>query len=155
MQQTPETPPIGYTLGMFPAWLAPAIRMHKGKVHCVWGCPINDFGIVPQPTPAEAYNNGTLALVAKVREVDPAATITICTSTATNIPAMQAWRLQVDTLIRNGAAANGYGMVDLAADPFLANPANTKDGTHLTNAGFDRMAELIGPRIAAWEAALP
>lgn len=153
IQPPGSTVPNSYTLGLFPGWIAQAIRQHRGRVHVVWGTPLNDYTSLtpPTPTPDFIYANATLALINLVRGIDPTATITLCTGTHSSNPNFENALGLGSTLIRNGAAANGYGVVDLWNDPFMQNTAvATKDGSHLSNAGWDRVATLILPRIQNW-----
>lgn len=149
----PSPLPLNHNLGYLPGWIAQAIRQHRGRVHCVWGAPLND--LTGPRTPEDAYNNGTLALLAAMRAIDPTITFTICTG----------FRFQgagnpvdvkvtaVSQLIRDGAAANGYGVVDIRADPKFSiaqNPEVYKDTVHLTNFGAQYLETLIQPRLTNW-----
>jgi lysophospholipase L1-like esterase len=138
-------------LGWMPNWISQAIRQHKGRVHCIWGAPINDFydGTV---TDQFVYDNGVVPLIKAIRSIDPAAAITICTGTKSTTPSVEAHFEASSTLIRNGAAANNYSVVELRNDPIMGTYNSTiyKDAVHPTNAGHDRMATLIQPRIQSW-----
>ena len=148
--------PEHYALGMFDGWIAQAIKMHKNKLHCVWGAPINDYfctfnGHTP-PTPQEAYDNATLALMARIRALAPNAAFTICTATRATGFANDGWSQSVGNLIRAGAAAHNYNVVEFQNDPVLSvcpGPCYS-DGAHLTNTGFDREAVLLTPGLAQW-----
>lgn len=153
----PDSPPGtpvqfgSYALGVMPHWAKQAIRQHKGKVHCVLTCPTNDFGI--GQTPASVYSSGILGLISAIRALDPTVVFTVLTATVnTAAPSTDVSMVAVSQLIRDGAAANNYGVVDVRTDSVMSvpNAPAYKDGIHPTNFGWDRMATLIMPRINSW-----
>lgn len=144
-------------LRWFPGWMAQAVRQHRGRVHFVWGAPINDYydGTV---TPSFVYNEGILKLIELIRGVDPSAAVTICTGTRSVIQKHDDDMRDGSVLIRNGAAANNYNVVEVRNDPVMGIQPTAgdmredyyKDGLHLGNAGCRRMAELIVPTLSSW-----
>lgn len=145
-------------LRWFPGWMAQAVRQHRGRVHFVWGAPINDYydGSV---TPEFVYNEGILKLIELIRGVDPLAAITICTGTRALVQIHDDHMRDGSVLIRNGAVANNYNVVEVRNDPVMgvrptvADPTANgiyKDSLHLSNAGCQRMAELIVPTLSTW-----
>lgn len=142
-------------LNWFPGWMAQAIRQHKGRVHCVWGTPLNDY-YNASITPDFAYNNGVLKLIQLIRSIDPSAAITLCTGTRNSQAGFDALLDQGSVLIRNGAAANNYNVVEVRNDSVMGiQPPGTgnatyKDGGHLGVAGCERMATLIVPTLQSW-----
>jgi hypothetical protein len=149
--QNPAQPlSYAHTIGLFPGWVARSLAQAKGDCGLIISSVGNDFGISPQPTASDVFN-GQLAVVALARAANPNVKIFICTGTLHNAESYTSLQTATNTLIRNGAGANDYTVIDFAANATLSTyPGSAFSGpNHLSETGHTIAAGIANTSIRA------
>jgi hypothetical protein len=139
-----------HTIGLFPGWVARALSRAKGDCGLIISSVGNDFGISPQPTASDVFN-GHLSVMALARAANPNVKIFICTGALHNAESYTSLQTATNTLIRNGAGANDYTVIDFAANATLSTypGAGFNGPNHLSEVGHGVAAGIANTAIRA------
>lgn len=143
------TPTYAYMLGGFPDTVLPQLTYSKKKNVLVMMGPGNDYARVIPADPNVVYAaRVSMTQQALAAGVDKVFICTLPPRAVSYQPSLVA----ENVLIRAGAVANNYTVIEIANDPQMSVPypgPMYADSGHMTAAGHQRCATIMYPQIAA------